>query len=300
MKTTKVKLSTLALAMAVMAGSASAHDLWVNAMSVGNDGHGDVVALYSAVVTSAGWGHTPMPLAEFLPGARISAYRLITPEGDALVLPFDPEVNASVNHDPVDATGLSLQAGDALMRRIVLREDAPQGAWRVHLANPARVFTTWIDADGNRLSAPRFVDEIENAQQIVSSAVSVRDATAWWRHGAWQMPNPAGIALEMLPLADPTALGAGDALDVQLYWNGVPLEAGHVAMFTAFGDSGTEAGIDETGAGAARISLPEAGSWVLRGMLEVPLAEAGQEYVEFTGRIEAIRFITTLAVTVRP
>lgn len=300
MKTTRLRLSTLALASAILGGSASAHDLWVNAMSAGNDGHGGEAALYSAVVASAGWGHSPMPLSEFLPGARISAYQMITPTGDRVALPFDPAVNASVNHELGEATGISLQAGDALMRRIVLREDAPQGAWRVHLANPARMFTTWIDADGNRHSAARFVDEIENLQQIVASAVSVRDATAWWRHGAWQMPEPAGIAFEMLPLADPTALGTGEALEVQLYWNGTPLEAGQLALFTAFGESGAEARITETGAGAARISLPEPGAWVLRGMLDVPVAEAGSDYAEFNGRVDAIRFITTMAVTVRP
>lgn len=302
MKTTRLRLSAFAsaLGLGLLAGSVSAHDLWINAMSVGNDGHGGEAALFSAVVASVGWGHTPMPLSEFLPGARISAYRVITPAGEAMDLPFDPEVNASVTYDLGDAPGITLQAGDALMRRIVLREDAEQGSWRVHLANPARVFTTWIDADGNRRSAARFVDEIETPQQIVSSAVSVRDATAWWRHGAWQMPEPAGVTFEMLPLADPTALRAGEALDVQLYWNGAALEAGQLALFTAFGESGAEATITETGAGAATLSLPEPGVWVLRAMLEVPVAEAGPDYAEFDGRVDAIRFITTLAVSVRP
>lgn len=300
MKRMKIKLLALAIGSVVMSGPASGHDLWVNAMSAGNDGHGDEGALFSAIVTSAGWGHTPMPLSEFLPGARISAYNLITPEGTSLALPFDPAANASVNHDIDAATGLSLQSGDALMRRIVLNEDAPQGAWRVHLANPARVFTTWIDANGDRQSAARFVDEIESPQQIISSAVSVRDATAWWRHGTWQTPQPAGISFEMLPLTDPTALHTGDALDVQLFWNGAPLDAGQLALFTAFGDTGTEALITETGTGTAQISLPEPGSWVLRAMLEIPVADAGDDYSEFDGRVAAIRFITTMAVAVRP
>lgn len=302
MKPKRLRLSAFAsaLGLGLLAGSVSAHDLWVNAMSAGDDGHGGEAARHSAVVTSAGWGHAPMPLSEFLPGARISAYRVIPPAGEVLDLPFDPEANASVTYDLGDAPGISLHAGDALMRRIVLGENAAQGAWRVHLANPARVFTTWVDADGNRHSAARFVDEIENPQQIVSSAVSVRDATAWWRHGAWQMPEPAGMALEMLPLADPTALRAGEALDVQLYWNGAALEAGQLALLTAFGENGAEAMITETGAGAASLSLPEPGIWVLRAMLEVPVTEAGPDYAEFDGRVDAIRFITTLAVTVRP
>ena len=300
MKPSTSKILTLALTFGLMNGSAAAHDLWINAMSAGNDGHGGEAALFSAVVTSVGWGHTPMPLSEFLPGARISAYRVIAPAGDILDLPFDAEVNASVSYDLGEATGISQQAGDALMRRLVLHEDAAQGAWRVHLGNPARVFTTWIDADGNRRSAARFVDEIEDPQQIISSAVSVRDATAWWRHGTWQTPEPAGLTFEMLPMTDPTALRAGEALDVQLYWNGAALEAGQLALFTAFGESGAEAAITETGAGAASFSLPEPGAWVLRGMLEVPVAEAGPDYAEFAGRVEAIRFITTQAVTIRP
>ncbi|TVP69490.1 MAG: DUF4198 domain-containing protein [Rhodobacteraceae bacterium] len=302
MKPTRNRLSAFAsaLSLGLLAGSASAHDLWVNAMSAGNDGHGSEAALLSDVVTSVGWGHRPMPLSEFLPGARISAYRVITPAGDVLDLPFDADVNASVSYDLGDATGISLQAGDALMRRIVLHEDAEQGSWRVHLANPARVFTTWIDADGNRRSAARFVDEIETPQQIISTAVSVRDATAWWRHGAWQFPEPAGLTFEMLPLTNPTSLRAGEALEVQLYRNGAALEAGQLALFTAFGESGAEAAITETGAGLASISLPQPGAWVLRATLDVPLAEAGPDYAEFDGRVDAIRFITTLAVSVRP
>lgn len=302
MKTTKFRLSALAsaLGLGLMSGPVLAHDLWVNIKSAGDDGHGGESALYSAVVTSVGWGHSPMPLSEFLPGARISAYRVITPEGDVLDLPFYPEINASVIYDLGDAPGITLQAGDALMRRIVLGEDAEQGAWRVHLANPARVFTTWIDADGNRHSAARFTDEIENPQQIVSTAVSVRDATAWWRHGAWQSPEPAGVPFEMLPLADPTALNAGQALDVQLYWNGAALEAGQLALFTAYGENGAEAVITETGVGTANISLPTSGTWILRAMLEVPVAEAGPDYAEFDGRIDAIRFITTMALIARP
>ena len=126
MKFTIIRLSALALASSVLAGSASAHDLWVNAMSAGNDGHEGEAALYSAVVTSAGWGHSPMPLSEFLPGARISAYHLITPAGDTLALPFDPAANASVNHNIDHAAGISLQTGDALMRRLVLGEEGDE------------------------------------------------------------------------------------------------------------------------------------------------------------------------------
>lgn len=291
-RTSAALAATLAFGLGLP--EAQAHDLWVNAMTSGVEG------TELSVVTSVGWGHTPLPLAEFLPAERISAYRVIDPTGAAMALPFDPAANAGVDHPLEGVPGVSLQAGDALMRRLVLADGAPRGAWRVHLSNPPAPRTTWIDAEGVRRAGAVLPDEIEGAQQIVASAVSVRDATAWWTHGAWSAPEPAGAALEMLPANDPTALSPGDTLEVRLYRNGTPLDAGAMALFTAFGASGTEARIIERGPGQAAFTLPDTGPWVLRGMVDVPVAEAGPDFAAFEGRIDTIRFITTLAVTLRP
>lgn len=292
------RLTCPALAAAVVLGTglpaAQAHDLWVNAMSDSGDGP------VTAVVTSVGRGHMPLPLAEFLPGDRIGACRVIDPTGVAVALPLDPAANAGVHHLLDGLDGVSLQTGDALVRRLVLGDGAPQCGWRVHLANPPAPRTTWVDARGLRRAGPVLPDEIEGAQQIVASAVSVRDATAWWTHGARSAPAPSGVALELLPAADPAALVAGDTLEVRLHWNGQPPEAGAMALFTAFGAHGAEAAIAEHGPGRAGFTLPEAGPWLLRAMIDVPVAEAGPDVAGFEGRSGAIRCITTLTVTVRP
>lgn len=296
-----LRLSIVAAALCLGVPAAQAHDLWLNAAVAQGDGHGAGDPARSMVVTSAGWGHAPMPLAEFLPGARISAYRLIDPDGGAHSLPFDPDANADLRHDLPDAPGITVQSGDAMMRRVILDDSAPQGAWRAHLGNPARVWTTWIDADGNRHSAARFADEIADAEQIVSTALSVRDATAWWAHGDWSEPAPVqDIALEMLPASNPGALRTGDTLDVALFWNGAPLAAGHLPLFTALGDGPDAAVIVEDGAGGAQFTLPAPGYWVLRAMIEVPVDEAGAAYSDLAGRIDAVRLVTTLALRVAP
>lgn len=101
-----------------------------------------------------------------------------------------------------------------------LSVNAIHGAWRVHLDNPAGVITTWIDTDGPRRSSARLADEFKGARPIVSSALSMRDATAWWHHGAWSSPGPAGDVQKMLPLDDATVPQVGGTLDVQLVRNG--------------------------------------------------------------------------------
>jgi len=302
MVTTRLQLSTIAMSavLALAAPAAMAHDLWVNAMSATTDGHGTKDGLRSVVVTSIGWGHTPLPLSEFMPGSRIAAYQLIGPDGRKLALPFDKAANAKVAHALDNAPGLTLQAGDALMRRMILGAEAPQGGWRVHVANPPGVRTVWIDAEGRSQSGAQFVDEIKGAKKIVTTALTVRDASAWWRHGAWSKPAPAGAALELLPMSDPTGLRAGDSLEVALMWKGRPLDGARLALFTAFGESKQEAKIDEKGAGRAVFTLPSAGVWVLRAELTTPVAEAGAEYAKFAKRIDNIRFVSTMAIKAAP
>lgn len=291
---TKTRPAALALVALMLAPAAQAHDLWVNAHA-GQDG------AQSIVVTSIGWGHTPLPLSEFLPGDRISAYALVGPDGSRFDLPVDPAANASVNQPVEGLAGLArLQSGDAMMRRVVLDAAAASGGWRVHVANPARVRTTWIDADGVQRSGARFADEIADAREIVSTAVSQRDATAWWTHGAWSAPAPSDATFEILPGADPSALRAGDTLPVSVVLNGAPLDPGQFALFAGFGAGEMEPVILETGIGAAEYTLPRAGYWLLRAALEVPVAEAGPEYAAFEGRIDSIRFIATLAIQVAP
>ena len=289
----------LAFALSLCMAPAFAHDMWVNASSAHDESS-------VTVVTSLGWGHAPLPLAEFFPTARLSAYRLIGPDGQSFALPFDKGANADVNR-PVDGlAGLTrLQAGDPLMRRLSFDAKAAAGGWRVHAASPAVVRTTWIDAGGEVRAGPRFADEIKDARNILSSVVTVRDATAWWRvgergEGAWSASVAQGAVFELVPQADPSALRAPGSLAVKAVWNGADLPQGAQAKFSGWGENNIEAEITEPSAGGATFAIAHPGVWLLRAELLVPVARAGNAYAEFAGRVENIRFVSTLALHVAP
>ena len=104
----------------------------------------------------------------------------------------------------------------------------------------------------------------------------VKNATTFVRVGApspsdssWRAPS--GLALEIVPLGDPTALRVGDTLAVRVLLHGKPL-AGFMVGATVAGavhETTGEIGVEQfvqTGAdGQARIALPAAGRWLLHG-----------------------------------
>ena len=83
------RLLALSLAAACVAVTpALAHDMWANAFAETDD-EGT-----TSVVTSIGWGHSPRPISEFIAGARLSCYDVVSPDGSTIALPYDAEANA--------------------------------------------------------------------------------------------------------------------------------------------------------------------------------------------------------------
>lgn len=280
------------LAVGMTAIPVAAHDMWVNA-STGTDpdsGH-------LAVVTSIGWGHAPLPISEFVSGARLTAYTIIAPDGTMMPLPVDAEANAEVNMIP-EGEGLpglaQMQGGDPFARRMILDDEAPEGTWRVHAENPGRVFSTWIEA-GEEVSGSRFADELEAGVEVVSSTVSVRSGDAYWSVSEWTAPQAVDAPLQLLPMSDLAAAQAGDELVFEIWRDGERMAAPEGATLAAFSSGDTIEGTVDA-EGALRISLPESGIWVVRSTHYEAVADAGEDYAEFEGRIEDIRFVATVAL----
>ena len=74
--------------------------------------------------------------------------------------------------------------------------------------------------------------------------------------------EPAGLALEFVPLANPTALRAGDALPICLIESGKPLANFSIGLVHETDSRGTILRTD--GEGRATISLPRSGRYMLR------------------------------------
>lgn len=96
----------------------------------------------------------------------------------------------------------------------------------------------------------------ETRAQYAKAVVRVGDAP----DESWT--EPVGLALELVPLADPTRLRAGGALRVRLLKAGRPL-AGLPLRAAARGRPSVHVATDA--AGEAAIALPAAGPWLIAG-----------------------------------
>jgi len=76
--------------------------------------------------------------------------------------------------------------------------------------------------------------------------------------------TPTGMAYELVPERDPTALHAGDMLVVRLVRRGAPVAGGTVGL-TGPGATGSDALLRRTGAdGRAAFVVPRSGRWLVR------------------------------------
>lgn len=75
--------------------------------------------------------------------------------------------------------------------------------------------------------------------------------------------EPLGLALEIVPLADPTALRAGDHLEVQVFFAGSALAEISLGLVAEGGKAVASATTD--GEGRAHLAMPSAGRWMIRG-----------------------------------
>ena len=91
------------------------------------------------------------------------------------------------------------------------------------------------------------------------------------RGGTW-FTHPVGLALEIVPEADPYALGAGDALGVKVLFHASPLPG---ALVMALDRTGAHAPqrVRSDASGRAVVALPRAGMWLVKAVHMVPAPE---------------------------
>lgn len=98
------------------------------------------------------------------------------------------------------------------------------------------------------------------------------------RDESWR--EPVGLALELVPLADPTRLRAGDALAVRALKSGRPLAALPLRAVTR---GRPPVFVTTDAAGEATIALPTAGPWLLAATeLRASATRAGEWESDFT------------------
>lgn len=100
------------------------------------------------------------------------------------------------------------------------------------------------------------------------------------RGGPRAFSRVVGHPLELVPLSDPSALGAGDTLLARILYRGQPLpgaraHAGHVDAVTRQpADAGADHHFTADGAGVVRVPIGSRGLWNIR-MIHIAQADAG-------------------------
>jgi hypothetical protein len=100
--------------------------------------------------------------------------------------------------------------------------------------------------------------------------------------------QPAGLTLELMPLADPTSLHAGDTLSVRLVESGRPLANFPVGVVHESDPHGTLLKTDS--GGEVAVPLPKAGRYMLRATDLRPAQRADADWISD---------FTTLTINVR-
>lgn len=185
-----------------------------------------------------------------------------------------------------------------------------RGALRFRHTFPAEgVATLWVSLAPRDLAlepgdVAHYLDEIA-APDSVRAAYEAQPAPRRWREryvkhaktfvrvgdpaGGRSWAEPVGQHLELVPLDDPTALRPGSALAVRVLRGGAPLAGFPVGVVRAGGAQAALARSDAEG--VLRITLPEAGRWMLRG---TELRRGSAQVIDWESDF------TTLTVEVRP
>lgn len=102
--------------------------------------------------------------------------------------------------------------------------------------------------------------ERERYSKFAKAYVVAGDPTAAWK-------KPVGLAIEIVPLADPAALKPGAELPVQVLWRGQPVAGMRIEAAWAAGGQNGIAVVGRTDAqGRIRVPLDKSGQWRISGV----------------------------------
>lgn len=285
------------VAVSSIAFPVSAHMLWVNLYESFAHPPGHVIA-------SIGWGHT-VPLDD-LPGAlKLESYELIGPDHGktALQLPLSEERDDFLP----TPTGLQISSGDLGIRKFTLEEKSKPGTYQVSLVSADNYFSLYLDEEGRKKWAPKAMDELENATQVLAGMKYKSCAKAYFTLGGeWTQPEPLHNDLELLPLTDLSDVRVGDLVKFRVTLLGDPLsttpEKG-LEYLTA--NSNTFGGPDKfflasmLHKGEAQFRMPAAGQWVVNIYTSYDVdPENGPE--ELIGKCTKVFYSGTVSFHVKP
>ncbi len=286
------------LALLLLSAPAAAHGLWINL----NESYAHPPG--HALIT-LGWGHS-VPLDDLL----VSGHGVISLEAFDLYAP-DLKRTALEKPSPKQfevvpaAGGLTVEKGDLAVRKLTLTDKTVAGTYQVACQSEPTFFTMYLDGKGKRKMAPKPMDAIEGAKQILASFKYQSFAKAYTAVKKWTAPKPLGHALEIMPAGDLSDVHAGDLVSFEVTFNGKPVSSGAQGMYYLTATSNTFGGPDGfflsayLMGGKAQLRLPTAGPWVANVYIQQQVKpEAGMD--ELVGKCTAVYDAASLSFHVKP
>jgi uncharacterized GH25 family protein len=239
-------LRRLSLFLVATATAAGAHDFWLQPTKWQVD-PGEPVAVTLQVGHGAARQRSPIPARRIL--------RFDARSADGRRIDLTPSLHIG---QPADDATLSFDAPGAyvVMLETDNRAESHLSAARfndylkdegVTPAAALRARTGRIDADG----AENYSRHAKTIIQV--GALSPRDQAA--------LARPAGLVLELVPLASPAQLSAGETMPVRVYYRGAPLAGALVKLNDLDHDAEPVAMRRTEANGVANFAIPRRGQW---------------------------------------
>lgn len=210
-----------------------------------------------------GWGHS-FPAREFLTKEDVEELFLLSASGEKIPLA------------PKSATEFAVQGKLATGSHLVAGQRKPG-------------FYTKTTEGGRRQSKKG----LANAVKCSWSTMSMKSVVNVGGKGNGGVERVVGQPLEIVPLADPAGLKAGDTLPVRVLFRGKPLSGEIEALSVGLADTKeSEDGrvtTDQAGVGRLRLAAP--GAWLLKVRHELPFPRPDECDVE--------SYVATLTFQVR-
>ena len=260
----------LALAAALIAAPAAAHDFWVQPERF-------QVTPQEPMPITLQVGHGAQRQRSPIPAARIVRFAAMAPDGQAI------DLRAGL-HPGNDADDGKIQLPGAGTYAVVLETD---NRAQSHLPGPR--FNDYLEDEGltpaaesRRRSGREAAEGSERYSRVAKALVRVGDggpAGATW---------PLGLPLEIVPLADPYGADATASLPILVLYQGRPL-AGALVKLTDLAHDAVPVEVHRTdAAGRAMFQTSQRGDWLLNVIWTRPLPAADE--VDFETTFSSLSF----------
>jgi hypothetical protein len=232
-------------AIFLIASIASAHDTWL----IADSGR---IAVGQRVILSLTSGMA-FPQDDFAIDPARVARATVRVRDSARALPPPRPAAQALRYEWVPREeGIAVAGVELAPKTLVLEPDKIEEYLREIDATP-ETRREWASLGGRR----KWVESYAKHAKTFIRVGALGGDTSWMR--------PLGLALELVPERDPTALRAGDTLTVRVLHRGRPLSGFAVG---AIREGSTKAAFAKSdAAGRARVLLPVAGKWMLNGTL---------------------------------